>query len=91
MLAAKQKHQLKAQAHNLKPVILLGAQGLTAAVHNEIERALTDHELIKIRIPGEDRIERRQLAETICHTHQAELIQIVGHVSTVYRKNSQAK
>ncbi len=86
-LSSKQKKQFKAQAHHLKPIVLIGNKGLTEAVSNEIERALDDHELIKVRIMGEDRTERLQLSATICQTHQAELIQILGRIAILYRKN----
>jgi len=89
-LTSKHKQQLKAQAHSLKPVVLLGNQGLTEAVNAEIDRALLDHELIKVRIGGEDRDERKQLATEITKIHQAELIQAIGKIIVLYRKNKSA-
>ena len=56
----KQKQQLKAQAHKLKPIVTLGMNGLTDTVKDEINRALDDHELIKVRINA-DRSERKEL------------------------------
>lgn len=81
------KRELKAKAHHLKPVIILGAEGLTAGVHKEIDRALDDHELIKIRVNAEDRIERKALTEDIVQSHQAELIGAIGHIIIIYQKN----
>ena len=52
---------LRGQAHGLDPVVLLGANGLTDAVLKEIDRALLAHELIKIRVPGDDRDEREAM------------------------------
>lgn len=86
-LTTKQKQQFKAQAQQLKPIIQIGNKGLTEAVNTEIERALHDHELIKIKIAGEDREERLQTSTTICQLHNAELIQNVGRMLVVYRKN----
>lgn len=86
-LTSKQKKQFKAEAHHLKPIILIGNRGLTEAVNTEIDRALLDHELIKIKISGEDREDRLQTCINICQAQNAELIQIVGRVFTLYRKN----
>lgn len=77
---------LKAQAHSLKPVVLLGGKGLTPAVINEINIALDHHELMKIRVPGDDRDERRAIIAEICETTHAELIQVMGQIATIYRK-----
>ncbi len=81
------KQALKAQAHHLKPVILLGAKGLTDAVLKETDLTLTTHELIKIKINGLDKAEREQIAIDLCQQLQAELVQIVGHIATIFRKN----
>jgi RNA-binding protein len=86
-LTNKQKQSLKARAHALKPVILIGHHGLTAAVQLEIDRALNDHELIKVRVADEDRLARHQILEEISHGLHAELIQVVGRIGTFYRKN----
>lgn len=86
-LTSKQKQQFKAQAHHLKPIVQIGNRGLTEAVNNEIERALHDHELVKIKLLGEDRAERIETATAICEAHHAELVQIVGKIAVVYRKN----
>lgn len=88
-LTTKHKQQLKAQAHKLKPVVLLGNQGLTPAVEAEIDRALNDHELIKIRVANEDNSERQQIIEKICQATAAESIQIIGKIGILYRKNKE--
>ncbi len=86
-LSPKYKQQLKAQAHKLKPVVLIGNNGLTTAVQNEIERALLDHELIKIRVATEDRALKKTIISEICQVRQAELVQIIGNIGVIYRKN----
>lgn len=88
-LTPKTRQQLKAQAHKLKPVVLLGNNGLTDAVNKEIERALQDHELIKIRIHSNDRELRRELFNQISAHCQAELVQVIGSIGVIYRKNPQ--
>lgn len=69
-LTPKQRQQLKAKAHALKPVIILGGKGLTEALHKEIDRALYDHELIKISLHVDDREARAVLINEICQIHQ---------------------
>lgn len=80
------KKALKAQAHNLRPVVLMGAKGVTPQLIAEIDSALTTHELIKIKLMGEDKTDRKLIADQLCSATQAELVQIVGHIATVYRK-----
>jgi len=81
------KKKLKSQAHSLKPVIMVGQAGLTDAVLAEIEIALDNHELIKIKIRAE-RIERNKITEQICKSSGAELIQSIGQISIIYRLKS---
>lgn len=78
------KKKLQAQAHTLKPVIMIGQAGLTAAVLAEIELALNSHELIKIRIRAE-REHRQQISEKICIGTGAMLIQQIGQITVIHR------
>lgn len=80
------KKKLRAQAHSLKPVIMIGQSGLTAAVLAEIELALNTHELIKVRIRAE-REDRKLISEKICADTGAELIQSIGQIAVIYRLN----
>lgn len=80
------KKSLKAQAHHLKPVVLLGAKGLTPAVLEEVNIALTAHELIKISIKGMDKKEKTNSAELICKELSAAVVQIIGNIAVIYRK-----
>lgn len=80
------KKKLRAQAHALKPVILIGQSGLTAAVLAEIESALDYHELIKIRIRAE-RDERKLISERIFAETGSTLIQSIGQIIVLYRLN----
>lgn len=79
---------LKARAHTLKPVVLIGQAGLTAAVLAEVESALARHELIKIKIRTERDL-RRQISVRICADTGAALIQSIGHMTVLYRPNAQ--
>ena len=80
------KKKLRAKAHDLKPVIMIGQAGLTATVLAEIELALDNHELIKIKIRAE-REKRKQISEQICSDTAAELIQNIGQIAVIYRLN----
>jgi RNA-binding protein len=80
------KKKLRAQAHSLKPVIMIGQSGLTAAVMAEIELALDSHELIKVRIRAE-REDRKQISDKICIETGATLIQTIGQIAVIYRLN----
>jgi RNA-binding protein len=88
-LTTKYKQQLKAQAHPLKPVVLIGQHGVTDGVKKEIDQALNDHELIKVRMRTEDRDLRRTSFADICESLSAELVQLLGGIAIIYRKNEQ--
>lgn len=81
----RQRKQLRAIGHRLNPVVIV-SNGLTDGVAAEIERALSDHELIKIRINAADRDEKRELVDEICAKLGAELVQMAGHIALVYRR-----
>ena len=81
------KKTLKAKAHHLSPVILLGTKGLTPAVISETNIALNAHELIKISIKGMEKKDRIIVANTLCNDLEAELIQTLGNTAVIYRKN----
>jgi RNA-binding protein len=83
-LTARQRQYLRAEAHPLKPVVLLGQHGLTDAVLAEIEQALAIHELIKIRIPGADREEKDEIIAAITDRTGATRVQMVGHVVVLF-------
>jgi putative YhbY family RNA-binding protein len=76
---------LRARAHHLRPVVLLGSAGLTDAVVTETDRALTAHELIKVRIPGDDRDEREAICVRLADRLGAARIQAIGKLLVLYR------
>ena len=85
------RQSLKAQAHHLKPVILLGAKGLTEAVIAETHSVLQTHELIKIKINGAAKEDRLAMANELCQQLKAELVQMIGYTIIIYRKNEEKK
>jgi RNA-binding protein len=84
------KKQLKAQAHSLKPVIIVGQSGLTESVLKEIEITLNTHELIKIKVRAE-KDERNAIRDQIVTETKADLIQSIGQIVVVYRKKPEPK
>lgn len=80
--------QLRAIGHKLKPVVTLGNGGLSEGVLTELNRALNDHELIKVKVSSDDREERKQLIEQMAQDCSAEVIQKVGKVALLLRRNS---
>ncbi len=90
-LTPKFKQKIKAHAHGLRPLIYLGHQGLTDAVKKETDRALTDHEVIKVRIQSDDREHRRELFKELCTSLKAELVQVIGCIGVLYRESEKEK
>jgi putative YhbY family RNA-binding protein len=84
-LSARERAHLKGRAHALEPVVHIGAAGVTDAVIKEIDRALTAHELIKIRAGAQERDERGEVLETICARTGAASVQTVGKVMVLWR------
>lgn len=89
MLTPAQRQELKGLAHPLKPVVLVGDKGLGPAVYAEIDRALRVHELLKIRVGGEDREERGAAMASICKELNADAVQIIGKTLVIYRAMTQ--
>lgn len=86
-LSSQEVRILRSQLHHLKPVVIIGNNGLSTAVLQEINRALDDHELIKIRTNLADRGERSKVSCEICDKLAASLIQTIGQIIAIYRKN----
>lgn len=82
-----QKRRLRQIAHDLRPVVQTGGRGLTDSVLKEIDRALHDHELIKVRLVADDREQRRAMIEKVCEHSGANLVQRIGHIAVFYRPN----
>lgn len=85
-LTGKQKHTLRGMAHDKKPVVSIGSQGLSEAVLSEIEIALEHHELIKIKLPAGDKKERTAMLAKACAETLSESVQLIGRIGVLYRK-----
>jgi RNA-binding protein len=90
-LNKKQIQYLKGVAHALKPVVLLGNNGLTEAVIAEIDYALNHHELIKIKIPTDNKETKGLIVEAICRETSATKIQVIGKTLIIYRQSKEQK
>ncbi|HTR00635.1 MAG TPA: YhbY family RNA-binding protein [Candidatus Acidoferrum sp.] len=75
----------RAIGHKLNPVLII-SNGLSDNIAAELERALEEHELIKIRVNAADREEKQEILDAICTVHGAELIQLTGHIALLHRK-----
>ena len=84
-LSEKQRRHLRSLAHSLKPVIRLGGAGVTDAVAKETQRALHDHELIKVKGPGGDREARDALFSDLAQRTRSALVHRIGNVAVLYR------
>lgn len=85
LLNTDKKH-LRRIGHNLKPVVTVASKGLSANVLAEVDRALTDHELIKIRLSVGDRETKQAVSQQLCEQSGAELVQTIGHTVLLFRK-----
>ena len=89
-LASREKKSLRQIAHHLDSVVAVGDQGLSEGVLAETERALTDHELIKVKLAIGDRALRAAAAEQLAEACAAEIVQSIGKVVVLYRANPDA-
>ncbi len=87
-LSATQRRYLRGLCHHLNPVILLGAKGVSDAVIKELDRALDQHELVKIRLSGGDRDGCREQADALTEATGASQVQLIGHTASMFRRNA---
>ncbi len=86
-LSNAQKKQLKSLAHSLNPVVMIEQHGLKETIEKEITSALTFHQLIKIKVCTGDRNVRDNLVQKIVTDNNAELIQRIGNIAVLYKRN----
>ncbi|MGH8492802.1 MAG: ribosome assembly RNA-binding protein YhbY [Moraxellaceae bacterium] len=84
-LSIAEKKRFRRIGHELSPVVMTGNQGLTEGILAEADRALEDHELIKVRVNGEDREERVAAMQEIARRNRAQVVQIIGKIVLLYR------
>ncbi|AHX13688.1 RNA-binding protein [Dyella jiangningensis] len=86
-LSPSQRRYLRSLAHDLHPVILLGAKGATDAVVKELDLALSHHELVKVKLSGGDKEERQQQIDFLTEGTRSESVQQIGHIVVLFRRN----
>ena len=87
-LTERQLRFLRGKAHPLRPVVMLGAKGLTDNVVAETVQALRDHELIKVRVRADERARRDALLTALVERAECTLVARIGHVAVLYRPAS---
>ena len=90
-LTEPQRRHLKKLAHSLKPVVMIGQNGVSPGVLSELDNALDFHELLKIKVNVGDRELRDRTVEEITRASDAQLIQRIGNVAVLYRANPKKK
>jgi RNA-binding protein len=89
-LSAPRRRELKARAHALNPVVLVGGSGVSERVIAEIDRSLKSHELVKVRVNDADRSMREAMLEEICRRTGAQAVQHIGKTLVLFRENIEA-
>lgn len=88
-LNTKQIKQLKSLGHQLSPIVAVGQQGMKETINTELALALDFHQLVKVKVGLGDRDQRNELIDTLTKHHKAELIQRIGNIALLYKRNSE--
>jgi RNA-binding protein len=80
---------LRGKCHLLNPVVMVGQKGVTPEVLKELDVALNQHELVKVKIAAEDREAFQEIMDEICAQDQVERVQIIGRTLSVFRRNNE--
>ncbi|MBT4837490.1 MAG: ribosome assembly RNA-binding protein YhbY [Methylococcales bacterium] len=89
MISKQQKLHLKKMSHTLKPVVMIGQNGLTNNVLDEISSTIEKHEVIKIKISQADKASSKLIIEKLLGITKATLINHIGHVIVIYKRNNE--
>jgi len=87
MLTGKQRSFLRGEANNLDPYVHIGKEGLNEAIYEKIDEVLDDHELVKIRVLDNSLEDINEVAHEVCNQLGAELVQVIGNVFIIFRRN----
>ena len=88
-LNTSQRRSLAARAHHINPIVIIGKDGLSAGVMNELDKGLSNHELVKIKILNGDRKARALLLEEICQQLEAFPVNHIGKILVIYRPETE--
>jgi RNA-binding protein len=84
-LTNNQKKFLRSKGHSLKPVVMMGQHGLSEGVLAELKTSLETHELLKIKVRGDDKDHKQAIINEIVEINKAHLVQVIGNVMVIYR------
>jgi len=82
---SERKKQFRSLGHNLKPIVTIGDNGLSEGVLSELNRALDDHELIKVKLAIADREDRQTITDEVRKLPKVEVVQQIGKVLLLFR------
>lgn len=85
-LTPEQKKQFRTIGHSLNPIVMVAGKGLTENIQLEVDRALEDHELIKVKFAVGDRETKKALIQELCSIVEAVVVQEIGNIALIYRK-----
>ena len=85
-LKGSQRKNLRAQAHHLKPLVMIGAKGVTDQLVGSVDIALNDHELIKVKF-GEFKEAKKEISEEIAKVTHSQLVGLIGNIAIFYRRH----
>ena len=85
-LTTKQRQYLKIKAAELKPVVMIGKNGITESVIEEIKSSIEHHELIKVKAKAEDREQRDELAQYLAEQSESTVVQVLGNNLTLFKQ-----
>jgi len=90
-LTAAQTRFLRGQAHDLKALLQIGNKGVTPAFIAELDAVLEQHELVKVKVAGEDRDARDAMIDDLADKADASLVQRIGHTAVLYRPSKERR
>jgi RNA-binding protein len=87
MLTGKQRRHLRALAHPMKPIVQIGKDGIDDGLVAAVDQALTDHELVKIKVGESSALDRHTAAGELAKKTRSEVAQVLGNIVLLYRAN----
>ena len=85
MLTGKQRRHLRALAHDMKPIVQVGKGGIDGGLIGAVDQALTDHELVKVKVGESAGLDRHEAAENLATATKSEVAQVLGNIVLLYR------
>lgn len=89
MLTGKERSNLRSEANNLNPIVHVGKEGITEAIIEQLDEALADHELLKVRILESTGRTTRSAAEELATASGADVVQVIGGIAVLFRQKEE--